>query len=46
MLAAAAAALVLATRAPLTTTVLGLIAFGVLHNVLEIRYVSECLVQH
>ena len=40
MLAAAAGSLVLATRAPLATTVLGLIAFGVLHNVLEIRYVA------
>ncbi len=40
MLAAAVVALVLATRAPLTVTVLGLIAFGVLHNVLEIRYVA------
>ena len=30
----------LALRAPLATTVLGLIAFGVLHNVLEIRYVA------
>lgn len=40
MLAAAAGALLLATRAPLATTVLGLIAFGVLHNVLEIRYVA------
>lgn len=37
---AAAGALVLATRAPLATTVLGLICFGVLHNVLEIRYVA------
>jgi hypothetical protein len=33
-------ALAVATRAPLATTVLGLIAFGVLHNVLEIRYVA------
>ncbi len=40
MLAVAALALVLATRAPLATTVLGLILFGVLHNVLEIRYVA------
>ncbi len=40
MLGVAALALVLATRAPLATTVLGLIAFGVLHNVLEIRYVA------
>jgi hypothetical protein len=36
----AAAALALAMRAPLATTVLGLMAFGVLHNVLELRYVS------
>ena len=40
MLAAATGAMALATRAPLATTVLGLIAFGVLHNVLEIRYVA------
>ena len=40
MLAAAVLALGLALRAPLATTVLGLIAFGVLHNVLEIRYVA------
>src|SRR5688572_17935995 len=40
LLAAATGALALATRAPLATTVLGLIAFGVLHNVLEIRYVA------
>jgi hypothetical protein len=40
MLGVAVLALVLATRAPLATTVLGLIAFGVLHNVLEIRYVA------
>jgi hypothetical protein len=37
---AAVVALVVATRAPLATTVLGLIAFGVLHNILELRYVS------
>jgi hypothetical protein len=37
---AACGALALALRAPLATTVLGLIAFGVLHNVLEIRYVA------
>lgn len=37
---AAAAALALALGAPLATTVLGLIAFGVLHNVLELRYVT------
>ena len=40
MLLTAVAALALAARAPLTVTVLGLIAFGVLHNVLEIRYVA------
>ncbi|MDG6109053.1 hypothetical protein Daura_50415 [Dactylosporangium aurantiacum] len=39
-LAAAAAALAVALGAPLATTVLGLIAFGVLHNVLELRYVT------
>lgn len=33
-------ALTIAVRAPLATSVLGLIAFGVLHNVLEIRYVA------
>jgi len=37
---AAGAALALAMRAPLATTVLGLMAFGVLHNVLELRYVA------
>ena len=37
---AAAAALAIAMRAPLATTVLGLMAFGVLHNVLELRYVA------
>jgi hypothetical protein len=37
---AAALSLAVALRAPLATTVLGLIAFGVLHNVLEIRYVA------
>jgi hypothetical protein len=37
---AAGAALAVALRAPLATTVLGLIAFGVLHNVLELRYVA------
>ena len=40
MLATAVLALGLALRAPLATTVLGLILFGVLHNVLEIRYVA------
>ncbi|GGM11811.1 hypothetical protein ACFFX1_25925 [Dactylosporangium sucinum] len=38
--AAAGAALAVALRAPLATVVLGLIAFGVLHNVLELRYVT------
>lgn len=37
---AAGAALAVALGAPLATTVLGLIAFGVLHNVLELRYVT------
>jgi len=37
---AAAVALAVAVRAPLATTVLGLMAFGVLHNVLELRYVT------
>jgi hypothetical protein len=37
---AAGAALLVAVRAPLATTVLGLIGFGVLHNVLELRYVA------
>lgn len=36
----AALALTVALRAPLATTVLGLLAFGVLHNVLELRYVT------
>lgn len=40
ILITATVALGIAVRAPLTTTVLGLIAFGVLHNVLEIRYVA------
>jgi hypothetical protein len=39
-LLAAGAALAVALGAPLATTVLGLIAFGVLHNVLELRYVT------
>ena len=38
--AAACAALALALRLPVATTVLGLVAFGVLHNVLELRYVT------
>ncbi|MBP8882407.1 MAG: hypothetical protein KBG77_15045 [Dermatophilaceae bacterium] len=37
--AAALVALAIATRAPLATTVIGLICFGILHNVLELRYV-------
>jgi hypothetical protein len=37
---AAAGALALALRLPVATTVLGLVAFGVLHNVLELRYVT------
>jgi hypothetical protein len=37
---ATVAALVLALRAPLLLTVLGLVTFGVLHNALELRYVS------
>jgi hypothetical protein len=36
----AMAALLIAMQAPLATTVLGLMAFGVLHNVLELRYVA------
>lgn len=39
-LATATAALAIAMHAPLATTVLGLMAFGVLHNVLELRYVA------
>lgn len=37
---AACGALALAVNAPIATTVLGLILFGVLHNVLELRYVA------
>ena len=37
--AAAVGALAIATQAPLATTVIGLIVFGILHNVLELRYV-------
>jgi hypothetical protein len=37
---AAVLALALALRLPVATTVLGLAAFGVLHNVLELRYVA------
>src|SRR4029453_17923759 len=40
LLLAAAAALALALRAPLPTTVLGLVAFGVLHNALDLLYVA------
>jgi hypothetical protein len=36
---ATVAALALALRLPVTTAVLGLVVFGVLHNVLELRYV-------
>lgn len=39
MLAYVAAALVLASRAPLVASVAGLMVFGILHNVLELRYV-------
>jgi hypothetical protein len=39
LLGAAVVALGLALRLPIATTVLGLAAFGVLHNVLELRYV-------
>lgn len=38
--AAAAVALVVAVHAPATTAVLGLVCFGILHNVLELRYVA------
>ena len=37
---AAVAALALALRVPVATAVLGLVGFGVLHNVLELRYVT------
>jgi hypothetical protein len=37
---AAVGAFGLAVNAPIATTVLGLIGFGVLHNVLELRYVA------
>ncbi len=40
MLAAAAAALLLSLGAPIATVVIGLILFGVLHNFLEIRYLT------
>ncbi|XGX79756.1 hypothetical protein LQK93_02570 [Terrabacter sp. BE26] len=39
LLGAVAASLALATGAPMATAVVGLILFGVLHNVLEVRYV-------
>jgi hypothetical protein len=39
LVAAAVVALGLALRLPIATTVLGLAAFGVLHNALELRYV-------
>jgi hypothetical protein len=38
--AAALLALAAATRMPATTTVLGLACFGIVHNVLELRYVT------
>jgi hypothetical protein len=37
---AAVAALALALRVPVATAVLGLVVFGALHNVLELRYVT------
>jgi hypothetical protein len=40
MLAAAAGALLLALGTPIATVVIGLILFGVLHNFLEIRYLT------
>ena len=40
LLLAAVAAFALALRLPVVTTVLGLVVFGVLHNVLELRYVT------
>src|SRR5262249_51928194 len=40
LLPAALAALALALRIPVATAVLGLVGFGVLHNVLELRYVT------
>jgi hypothetical protein len=40
LLLAAVVALGLALRLPVATVVLGLVAFGVLHNVLELRYVT------
>ena len=38
--AAAAASLAIALHAPATSAVLGLVCFGILHNVLELRYVA------
>lgn len=38
--AAAIVALAVALHAPATTAVLGLVCFGILHNVLELRYVA------
>ncbi|MFM6848091.1 MAG: hypothetical protein ACKOVB_03185, partial [Terrabacter sp.] len=40
VLGAVAAALALALGAPIATAVIGLILFGILHNLLEIRYVA------
>jgi len=40
LLAAAAGSLALALGAPIATIVIGLILFGILHNFLEIRYVT------
>jgi hypothetical protein len=40
LIAASVLALMLALRVPVATAVLGLVAFGVLHNVLELRYVT------
>ena len=40
LILASAAALSLALRVPVATAVLGLVVFGVLHNVLELRYVT------
>jgi len=40
LVVAALAGLALALRVPVATTVLGLVLFGVLHNVLELRYVA------
>ncbi|GAA2742172.1 hypothetical protein GCM10009868_11110 [Terrabacter aerolatus] len=39
VLAAAAASLALSLRSPVATAVIGVILFGVLHNLLELRYV-------